>query len=258
MFVTIDSSRRISNSTSSSQFAYNLDAPYQNVKALRLASVILPLSVYNVNSNNNHIDYTDTGSKTVTITPGQYSISSLVTAVQTAMNAAGSAVYTVTFNSITNKVTFAIGSGSVSFQNGTGANAATSLARVLGFLPNIDTVGAASVTPPNCVDMTAGLRNCNIYISELGSNMRLQSSGNNLATFTVPITSPFGSIQYYSERDWFQQFKQDVGQLSTLHITLYQPNSNVVFDLNGVDWSLTLEVITHDGDEYGFCKKRKI
>ena len=76
------------------------------IHGIRLNTAILPLSFYNVKSQNNVIAFGDGNSeRTATLNPGLYSAEQLADEVARAMSAGGTQSYTVTHNPLTNRLT---------------------------------------------------------------------------------------------------------------------------------------------------------
>src|SRR3990167_6301847 len=87
IYIKIDSSNRDTGSSSSS-YTINLTDPL-STGTYKLHYFHMPLSIYNVTSNNNKIYfYENSSNRTGTITPGIYSSLDITTAIKTAMDAA--------------------------------------------------------------------------------------------------------------------------------------------------------------------------
>jgi hypothetical protein len=103
-----------------------------------------------VEDENDSLDFTEqtTGDATATLTPGTYATGAeLAAEIQTQLNAeATDNTYTCTYSSTTKKFTIARATGSASFglEWATGANAATSCGKDLGFTVSADDTGATS------------------------------------------------------------------------------------------------------------------
>jgi hypothetical protein len=102
-----------------SNFSVQLDpsTTLNNPTKLTLVNAVIPQSWYNFDSTNNVITFAEGGGNlTATITPGNYSSSTLKTEMETRLNAAGALTYTVTFDSTTGLTTIAAtGSFSLKF-----------------------------------------------------------------------------------------------------------------------------------------------
>ena len=65
----------------------------------------LPNVIYNVTSSNNTLDFTDGAAVTATLPVGSYNINTLLAELKIQMNAVGSQAYTITYSTITMKIT---------------------------------------------------------------------------------------------------------------------------------------------------------
>ena len=108
IYIKIDSSNRDTGSSSSS-YTINLTDPL-STGTYKLHYFHMPLSIYNVTSNNNKIYfYENSANRTGTITPGIYSSLDITTAVKSAMDAASTGAYnvfTISLDSNTQKITY--------------------------------------------------------------------------------------------------------------------------------------------------------
>jgi hypothetical protein len=118
-------------SISSSNFEYVLPEAIE-AKSFEISSVIIPESRYNITVDNNQFIFATTGlANLVTLTPGKYTISNLMNALQNAMNrAVNSNSFRVTYDEITLKVTITYSAWSGAYFS---INSAGTLNYLLGF-----------------------------------------------------------------------------------------------------------------------------
>src|SRR5574343_629650 len=105
--VHIRSKDRVSRfATSPADFTVNLYKP-QKIHKARLSSLQLPASYWNVTSYNNTYSIGAISGSLVarTLQPGCYTLNELMGALQTDLNTYGLGTFTVTFNSISSKLT---------------------------------------------------------------------------------------------------------------------------------------------------------
>src|SRR5690349_8696148 len=105
----IDSSKRISSSTSSTNFVLNFPGNFPEIQYARFNWVQVPLSTYTISTSNQTITFSENVTiKTAIILVGYYTGSTLATAIQTALNtvSGGYNTYVVTYNPDTYKMTF--------------------------------------------------------------------------------------------------------------------------------------------------------
>jgi hypothetical protein len=228
--IFIDSSQRSYGN------AYNfnmlLREPIHGVKGIRLSEAYIPNSFYNVCSSfGNTITLTDGGgSDTLTISDGNYSISSLLTAIQTAANASGTLTetYTLTYSSTTGKTTFsATGNFSIT---------TTTLASKIGF--RVTTGSATSHVGGFFTDLRPTK---NIFVSIL--NLPIYSNFNSVVIGcigSIPIADVFLSTMR-CDIDYEMIQLRNINTIDTLNIVLFD-DSGRILENNNVEWSMTLEI----------------
>ena len=182
----INSAKRTPNSASSSSFEIQLTKPILTPKSVKLKWLIIPNSIYNVRDGiNNKLDFTDTGgAHTITIPAGAYTITTLISQIQSQMTSVGAQTYTLTFNETQLNIKITASSAfSLQFAS------AGSCAYILGFEPN-NLSASASYTGTKTVSLDI---NC-IYmkVDEFGINM--YSNDGISFTFCVPLTEDTGQV----------------------------------------------------------------
>lgn len=119
-YVTINSFDR-PNGTDTN-FYVTLNGTFtEQFSQIALVDFICTNSFYNVDSTNNTLIFQENsgGVVTATITPGNYALSTMITALQTAMNAVSvnGYTYTITADPITNFITITASAGTFSIKN---------------------------------------------------------------------------------------------------------------------------------------------
>lgn len=230
------------NPSSASQTAVKVPMAPKMTRSAELLELILPNTLYKVNSGNNVLDWTHAGTFSFTVPSAAYTASSLCATIQTGMNAADANTYVVTFNADTMKVTVAGAAGFV-LNFGTGPNVAVSIGPLLGFAV-ADTVSGTSVTAGNVIQLFAPL-SVYLRIAELGNHV-FTSAGQGFA-FRVPLTVESGAImEVDSESHYVQKIDtldSGVGKtLATMTCTLCFLDGTVC-NLNGAGYEFVLEII---------------
>jgi hypothetical protein len=197
---------------------------HRAIRSLTLKNVQIPVGFYNIRAPYNTMNV---NSVTYTITPGNYNITTLLAAINSAVTAVGS------FNSagLNNNVQFVSSSGSVtmnvqplsllSFMGFTNGQTGTSFYGTNSYITNFDTY-------------------VNLWIENLGQS----SLEPKQVTFKIPITVGSGSIMHWSENSQDEQVVQvtDRGvRLDRLNITVLD-RFGTPMNNNGLDWSFTLEI----------------
>lgn len=239
--------RDTTNSTSSTNFIIRLPESQNNVRKIKLSAVNCPAGVYNIRTGiNDKINFNDNSTNRVaTLNPGFYAIGDLMTEVARAMNAVSSG-YTCTFSNSTGKITIANGSFSFTLLFSSGANAATSPWRELGFTNSAgtaaaDSASAASATGASIANIT-GTYSLYLDILQLGATTITSTSGVN-TTFTVPINVNSGEIINFASNMFYDQellFPTGIS-LQKLDIRLKYPDGSTL-SLNGADWEFILQL----------------
>lgn len=216
----------------SGNFHLHLPRSYQDVIAVELLTISMPMTFYNIRTGfNNQIVFNDgTSDYTVTIDPGNYTASSLVKEIQTVLNDAGSSItFTVTYSTNTMKVTIAGNNPfSLNFTQGT-------CWRELGFTQTTFT-GASSYTGPNAISLD---RPNNIFINVKELSSRLETSSVSFfPQFVLNVNANAGSLSYYYSLSSFSQILlMKPSSIQHLSINLTDGENNAV-DLNGSEWSM--------------------
>lgn len=112
----INSADRTSNSASSSDFEIEFFHRELRFSRFRVRKVVIPKTIYNVDSSNNVVYFNDGSAKTATLTNGSYStIDQLATEITSKVTtASGIQTYTYTYDSVTGFLTIT-SSGTSSF-----------------------------------------------------------------------------------------------------------------------------------------------
>src|SRR4051794_41131389 len=105
--VWIDSRLKNASSTSTTNFTINFNKTFYNIDKLRLEYFQCPLTIYNINNNNNIVTFKESGvTKQATLTNGNYTGSQLADQLASKLTtASGVSTFTVTYDSKTWKLT---------------------------------------------------------------------------------------------------------------------------------------------------------
>lgn len=236
------------NSGTANNFTVALPGKY-SLSKYRIVNAQIKHTWYNINSSNNKIDFTEDGGAEINITipPGNYSTTSLATAIRTAMDAAGAKTYTVSLSSTNYKTTIAIDTGGGTFDLlwNTGANTAETIGSILGFIVTADSTASASYTSPNVFNLTGADKiyiKTNTFTTKYnGVSHTNDPTDNALGTLAaIPIVTNPGCTLFFE--DWegtVAKFVRVKPKTTTINVQLKFYN-NVDIDLNGSEWSLTI------------------
>ena len=239
--LNLNSKYRTTDSNSSSDFNISIGQSI-NIKQAVLKTVIMPNSMYNITSRNNQFTYFDTVNHGIIIPVGQYSISLLVSTLQTAIQSTDP-LATVVQDPVTNKLVFTF---TVPTKIYVGVSYST-LPEFIGFnIPNfigLYPVGSTTtIYAPNLPNLS-GVREVFICSRTLaqGVNSLLQNGVNLPMILVMPNVVPFGAINAYQSNDNMLDIKTYKNLQNIQFIDIQLRNlDNEIIDLNGENWSMTL------------------
>jgi len=195
-----------------------------------LTNLTIPNTIYNFNSSNNSITFTQGTTETVSVSVGNYSASTLTDSLNTAITAAGLDI-TVSFDEENALFTFTGGSAFT-------IDSAT-MSRQLGLKDQLPTASGTTYTATKVCDF-AGVTNLYVRIRNVSMN-NLDSRGktsNIIASIVNNVN--YGDYIFYTPPEvlYFQINEQ---QLSHIDIEITDQEGNII-DLNGASFNMTLSV----------------
>mgnify|MGYP003973132581 CR=1 FL=1 len=244
--IYVNSSDRIDSYSDSSDF--NIYIPdLLLVSQVRIVDARIPHTWYNVDIYNNKIDFDEgSGELSATITPGQYTTSTLAVEVKTALETAGTLTYNVAFDtSSTFKSSIGVTTGSVNLLWETGTHAGETIGPIMGFL-DINTGVAASHTSDSVYNLNI-LDYILIKSSTFGGG-----NYNNIATTNyedagtsilaaVKINTNFGSMQHLNDGIQYPSLARTTGPATVINLQLKTHDDTYLY-LNGQEWSCLLQI----------------
>lgn len=235
------------NYGTSSQFRIQLGFRCDKVTSVQLVSAIIPNTIYvfSIQRLNQIITLQETGFPVtfLSIPDGSYNVSDLVTMLSNLLTSGSpsGSIYTVTFDTITRKLTFTTTGPTFSFLFATG-NQNNPYAE-LGFIYQTNTSFTTNLVAPNTCNLS-GVPYLLLKLPNLQSN--ITNTRNVNANFKINMSSQFGFIEYYSPNyaleNWHQINEQT---LTYLDVSLTDDNGTNV-QLNGSEWSFTIAYTTND------------
>lgn len=258
--VIVDSrDRNFSSHPTSSSFAIKLPEPLKNVSNAVLVAAEMPLSYYVFSDNRKNTSLKVVMSdllafpgakvtRTASIPDGNYSTSGMASVLKEALDSAFSDIsvtFAITFNPVDLKCLIKPSSGTISVDT-TGATKQTEwgLGYYLGFERNVITPAAstakgayvASVNPENYmlihIEELDGIHQNDMYGTGVGRK----------AFAKVPLNGDSYQYNYYDKTLTLLEIRPSIAKLDTLHISLRFHDGSLV-DLNGAEWSMSLEFI---------------
>lgn len=239
VLITLNSKDRVATTSgTSSDFLVKINNPPKNVSQVCLREVIIPNSIYNINSTNNmlYFEIGFTGVSFMPVPSGNYTAISLVAKLNEIFTGFGVAV-SVTYNSSNNKYTFTY----------------LSLLHLYFGYPNTlsDVLGFNNINYNNTIDGTitspkAGSLNSiyslYIIVKELGTP---NSNSKNLHyTFKISLNANTETIMYQESKIYYDQKVQLTNvvnsNLGDYSVRLVYDDGSLV-DLNGLNWEITMD-----------------
>ena len=197
----------------------------------------IPVSFYVVNIYNNVLKYKigSGATETITIAEGNYTSSTLITAMKTAFSANGETNINITISKITGKLTF-----TNTVNNFTFLSSGSTMLDILGFISTQDyTSSSLTLNPPYPLNLL-GIQRIKVNSNALASNSinsYTKSFSNTIASIPVNASS-FGLIDYENYTS-FCLLRAKV--VSTIDIELKDELDNLI-DFNGIDWTMTIQL----------------
>ena len=236
----IDSASRTSGIPEN--FSITLSQPITKVLYSEVVSAEIPLTYYAVNSTNNVLVWNSGADHMCTITPGTYGTLDFIAELKSKMNAQQSG-YTITYSSITFKLTFANASSfTLQYTNTSGTS---TIGKVIGMNSTANSSTGTSVTLPNTINL-GGTKYILIKSDTLVRPKIIRPYLNTAydnTLYKVPVTGEPGDIMV--EKNLYTNLlKYGVRQtLRNIDFQLYDDAGNIL-NLNGMNWSITVNLIT--------------
>jgi hypothetical protein len=205
------------------------------MSGIRLNTVILPLSFYNVNDRNNKVVFSDSGNTRVAyLPPGQYSGSVLSDKLEAVMTAAGTQSYSVDFIVPEMKLKVTAPAQFKMLVDGSNSN------DVLGLAAN--SAPATSFTFDKPVDLT-GTQLILLSIPQITSDAVVYSGRESLNVLeAIPVSQDLGTVQVYQNHA--QEFIDTMNQtISEMTIRLLDNGSLLDLDLQGDSFQIVFDII---------------
>ena len=193
-----------------------------------LVNCQIPYSFYNINENNNQFNISGV---VYNFPYGNYNVNTFISTWATVV---GNNNWTITYNSMTNKLTFAY-TNSFYFSDG-----GFSMFPVLGFATGITYYSTGTLTSAFPCNFS-GLSRILISSPSFGiNNINQNDEAFTKVLACIPInTSPSGIINYVNITNFKNIFKNH--ELSNIDILITDDNNNLI-NFNNQNWTLTLQL----------------
>lgn len=202
---------------------------------LSLISATIPYSFYSINVNNNGLHIVDNAANeyTFNVEPGNYNIYQLIEAILAELGGD----WSMTYNAVTNKVTFTIdpllSDGFTIYSDGT-------LNHALGFSSTDNTVSVdGSATSTQGINLNQ-IRAINIEIDMQSPSVNVAQPLNQNILATIPVAvQPYGMI-VWSNTNGFR-INMLCEQMNMIKVKFIDNQGNLI-NMNGVNWQATLQL----------------
>ena len=244
----------------------NLTPHHNEALVVSVNSAEIPISFYPIGVNNKTIRFLESTDDTtgnlavktsVVLTTGNYTPTNLATEVERAINASnGSNDYTCVFDATTTKFTISKlnTATALAFQLDLTIGGGGTAYRLLGHTASVvNSVAGAGNARQIVSSVLANITGDNsLYIRSPMSNINTYESKHNGVSdilAKIPLTSLYNEIQHY--QPVANMFKSQLPRGQPLNdITIKLTNSdNLLIDMNGIDWEISLIVETINIDE---------
>ena len=223
---------------------------------LVLETFTIPNTVYNINSSNNNLLWTRGGDQSATIPAGNYTSTTLATAIKTAMDGASDGnTYTVSYSATTFKYTI---TGSASAFNFRFDDAVNTPWKEMGF-NQVTTGSALTQTSSNIVDLSFP-RDLFIEIEGFSRRPFLILGSTEIApTFHITLSETGGILEYKERNEKQIAYIESTDELydDYLRVRLLDANGSL-YDFNNANWTMFFHAefaATNSG--YKEARKRK-
>ena len=239
------------NNKPSFHFYKNVDFKLANVKEyyMKIHNIQLPVSFYQINSNYNTLKITErntgdtvTDDITITITPGNYTITELTSEIETQLNTLTeqSNTYSVSQDDKTGKINISYTGGSANVDIDSYVNGST-INPIIGAGEYNGTTGTSDITPAG-KDLTNHYNlNFISYVSlesNIVSHNHLDINSIRNVGVRIPITEARGDVVNFNNNDGYVvRIKKN--SISEITFKIIDPYKNEV-DLNGTPFACQL------------------
>lgn len=202
---------------------------------LSLISATIPYSFYSINVNNNGLHIVDNAANeyTFNVEPGNYNIYQLIEAILAELGGD----WSMTYNAVTNKVTFTIdpllSDGFTIYSDGT-------LNHALGFSSTDNTVSVdGSATSTQGINLNQ-IRAINIEIDMPSPSVNVAQPLNQNILATIPVAvQPYGMIVWTNSNGF--RINMMCEQMNMIKVKFIDNQGNLI-NMNGVNWQATLQL----------------
>jgi hypothetical protein len=240
----INSKNRLNpGSEPSHNFTFSINYTLSRISEIYIERVEIPFSYYTINTSNNVLTF-NSGADSITISPGNYTASSLIVEMTEKLNLAFIAQDpVVTFNSTTLKMT--ISKSSAFIVDSILSVPTSTIAPVLGF--RVSSSSATSATANSAMNISGPnyiLISSNYLTRFIQHKTLFSTSAYSSVFWAVPVSSSPGDTIIETPNLPIKFNSKTTFKLTDIiDVQLYDENY-ALLDLNGLDWAMQLILIT--------------
>ena len=219
------------NNISNAQYIFpSIDIPDGHYIYLSIQKASIPNNMYNINNNNNQLTILFDNVVFVLFIPtGNYNINQLLIALKTILPS-----FTISYNTLTNKITFI-------YTSDFSLYASSTILGVLGFNENaLISSSNNRLESIHCCNLVT-VKTINVLSNLTTHNINKAFPNNQSILCSIPVNcAPYSMIQYENHNN----FKSNlfVNTLNQLNIQLVDDSNGKLIDLNGVHYSMTIQL----------------
>jgi hypothetical protein len=251
----------VNSSNSSGRFTLfeSIDAGYDEVLGIRLASATIPNSWNNLSATNgnNKITFLEGAtSYTITIPDGSYSIDELSDEIKSLMETSNSGAieYTFSYSEVNNKLTISSNSATITTFK---FSLTDSPRRFLGFSSgDITLSSSSSIVSDRAVDITDTQNSIYIRLPNLSNQKVIESSTGKYSNIIAHIPVVLSRNVFFTYEP-SNPFEMELTQktISSIEVAITYQDERDVVEFNKADWEINLEIAFH---KQPAPKKRKV
>jgi len=222
------------NKISTGKYKANFETFIHDKSVWLVKNITMAQLLYNITAANNQIRFAEGVTEfTATITPGVYDDSDILTAIKTALEAAGAYTYNVTLQANTNRIQIAESTTVQNFSILATSNLHT--AKWLGFVQ--DKLSAILWLADNPLNLLYPL-SLQLLVEECTTEIR--DDEDRFSTVYFPIKQGYGSIELVNASNTIDQKIRFTKNAKSLTVTIVDGDFQVV-DLNGGSCEILIE-----------------
>jgi len=253
--------RNMRSYPTSTDFRWKLFRPLKDVISIQIVGGTVPTRFFNIDKEWNKFTFKETSTRyTVTLTPGVYTTSQLVSELQNKLNAiAATNTYVVSQSPTTDQLTITATGGEAFallfssgdfvdlYDNNNALIMINSPAKLLGFTASDYVNSSAVILSPTAADANFLTNRMYLYINQENNQdiATIERSVGKKSPYSIIYmdqTSPYKTFTQESFEPFFQASPAPIARLTTLTLSL-RDEFDRILNFNGRDFTFLLEIV---------------